>query len=70
MELFPFQLDAATQIAERFRDYIAEPLMITRTKQITFYQNLSSITGSGKTLILAEAVQQPTTYSSRRSLAF
>jgi type III restriction enzyme len=58
MELFPFQLDAATQIAERFRDYIAEPLMITRTKQITFYQNLSSITGSGKTLILAEAVQQ------------
>jgi type III restriction enzyme len=61
MDLFPFQLAAAAQISERFRAYIEEPLMVTRTKQVPFYQNLSAITGSGKTLILAEAIQQIST---------
>lgn len=32
--------------------------MVTKTKPVPFYQNLSSITGSGKTLILADAIEQ------------
>ena len=48
--LFPFQLEKSTEIAERFESYIRDPLTVTRTKIVPFYQNLSSITGSGKTL--------------------
>lgn len=58
MELFPFQIEASTQIADRFHQYTEDPLTITRTRIVPFYQNLSSITGSGKTLILADAVEQ------------
>jgi type III restriction enzyme len=58
MELLPFQISASTQIAERFYQYMEEPLTITRSRIVPFYQNLSSITGSGKTLILADAVEQ------------
>src|SRR5688572_22145623 len=58
MELLPFQLAASTQIADRFSAYMDDPLTITRTRIVPFYQNLSSITGSGKTLILADAVEQ------------
>jgi len=58
MELLPFQLEASTQIADRFHNYMDDPLTITRTRLIPFYQNLSSITGSGKTLILSDAVEQ------------
>lgn len=58
MELLPFQLAASRQIADRFHDYMEDPLTITRTRIIPFYQNLSSITGSGKTLILADAIEQ------------
>lgn len=58
MELLPFQLAASTQIADRFSEYMEDPLAITRTRIVPFYQNLSSITGSGKTLILADAVEQ------------
>src|ERR1039458_1770327 len=58
MELFPFQIEAATQIAERFQTYAQDPLTVTRSKTVPFYQNLSSITGSGKTVILADAVEQ------------
>src|SRR5437868_7558756 len=57
MELLPFQIDASTQIAERFQKYMEEPLAVTRTRILPFYQNLSSITGSGKTLILADAIE-------------
>src|SRR5262245_53363561 len=32
--------------------------MTTKTRTVPFYQNLNSITGSGKTLILADAVSQ------------
>lgn len=45
-------------IADRFQEYMSDPLLTTRTKIVPFYQNLSSITGSGKTLILADAVEQ------------
>ena len=58
MELLPFQIAASTQIAERFHEYMEDPLTITRSRNVPFYQNLSSITGSGKTLILADAVEQ------------
>jgi type III restriction enzyme len=62
MELFPFQLAASTEIADKFARYIAEPLLVTRTKTVPFYQNLSAITGSGKTLILCDAVAQLRSY--------
>lgn len=58
MDLLPFQIEASTQIGDRFREYMREPLTVTRTKIVPFYQNLSAITGSGKTLILADAVEQ------------
>jgi type III restriction enzyme len=58
MELFSFQIEAATQIAQRYHGYAQDPLTVTRTKTVPFYQNLSSITGSGKTVILADAVEQ------------
>lgn len=58
MELLPFQLEASSQIAERFQQYSKNPLTIDRIRIIPFYQNLSSITGSGKTLILADAIEQ------------
>ncbi|MHB1757863.1 MAG: DEAD/DEAH box helicase family protein [Leptospirillum sp.] len=58
MELLPFQIAASTQIAERFHQYMEDPLTITRTRIVPYYQNLSSITGSGKTLILSDAIEQ------------
>lgn len=58
MQLFPFQIEASTQIAERFAAYAADPLMITKTKPVPFYQNLNALTGSGKTVILADTVSQ------------
>ncbi|GGL63010.1 DEAD/DEAH box helicase family protein [Sporolactobacillus putidus] len=58
MELIPFQIEASSKIADRFKDYMMDPLTVTRTQLVPFYQNLSSITGSGKTLILADALQQ------------
>jgi type III restriction enzyme len=58
MELLPFQAEAATQIAGRFRDYMQDPLAVRLTQLVPFYQNLAAITGAGKTLILADAVEQ------------
>lgn len=58
MKLFPFQINASTQIANRFRDYMEDPLPRTRHSIVPFYQNLTSITGSGKTIILADAIEQ------------
>jgi type III restriction enzyme len=58
MDLLPFQIEASTQIADRFEKYMRESLTVTRTKVVPFYQNLSAITGSGKTLILADAIEQ------------
>lgn len=58
MQLFPFQIAASTEIADKFVSYAQEPLTITRHKVVPFYQNLNAITGSGKTLILADAIAQ------------
>lgn len=58
MELIRFQERASTQIAQRFFDYSINPLMVDRTTPVPFLQTLVSITGSGKTLMLADAVSQ------------
>ena len=66
MELLPFQIEASAQIAERFHEYMEDPLTITRARLVPFYQNLSAITGSGKTLILADAIEQnPESFAGR-----
>lgn len=58
MQLFKFQEAAATQIAERYAAYAGDPLLVDRTTSVPFLQTLVSITGSGKTLILADAISQ------------
>ena len=57
-DLYPFQIKASTQIADRFRRYMEDPLTITRTKIVPFYQNLHALTGAGKTVILADTIEQ------------
>jgi type III restriction enzyme len=59
IELKEFQKQAADQIAERFAKYYDEPPMRGTRKNprvVPFYQSLDSITASGKTVILADAV--------------
>jgi type III restriction enzyme len=59
LELFQFQRTAASQIADRYTEYVADPATTGRSKSqkiVPFYQALSSITGSGKTAILAQAI--------------
>ncbi|MBZ0329685.1 DEAD/DEAH box helicase family protein [Halomonas sp. ANAO-440] len=58
MDLIRFQERAATQIANRFFDYSVNPLLVDRTTPVPFLQTLVAITGSGKTLMLADAVSQ------------
>lgn len=65
MDLLPFQEAASTQIANRFGDYIVDPLMIDMKRRLPFFQMLVSITGSGKTLMLADAVSQMRTHVPR-----
>ncbi|REE02317.1 hypothetical protein [Citricoccus muralis] len=64
IELFQFQRTYASQIADRFVSYLDDPVATGRLKNrrvVPFYQALSSITGSGKTAILAQAVGEITT---------
>lgn len=59
MDLYDFQTTAAEKIADRTVAYFQKPIEITvggETTRVPFAQFLSSITASGKTLILAEAV--------------
>jgi type III restriction enzyme len=59
LELKDFQQRAATQIAERFLRYYADPPVTGKAKtlrRVPFFQALASITASGKTVILADAV--------------
>lgn len=61
IELFQFQSDASTQIADRFISYLADPVVIGTRKnprRVPFFQALSSLTASGKTVILADATAQ------------
>jgi type III restriction enzyme len=59
IELKEFQQKAAEQIADRFAHYYEEPPMRGRRgtlRVVPFYQSLDSITASGKTVMLADAV--------------
>jgi type III restriction enzyme len=56
MEMLDFQIEASEKIAKRFQNYKKDPLFISQNKKIPFYQQLSAITGSGKTLILIETI--------------
>ena len=58
MELIGFQERAASQISNRFFEYSENPLMVDRTTPVPFLQTLVAITGSGKTLMLADAISQ------------
>ena len=64
MELLKFQIIASEQIALRLSEYLKDPLVKTKSEIIPFYQNLSSITGSGKTVILADCIEQIRAYLS------
>lgn len=64
MELMKFQIQASEMIAKRYSEYMKEPLPALKGRYVPFYQNLSAITGSGKTLILADTIEQIRAYSS------
>ncbi|AXV06758.1 hypothetical protein DVS28_a2073 [Euzebya pacifica] len=59
--LFPFQSQAAAEIASRYARFMADRPVVGTQKDprpLPFYQALSSITASGKTAILAETIAQ------------
>ena len=58
IELKPFQVRAAKQIADRYAFFDGHPYRPTYKGKLPrpFYQALSAITGAGKTPVLAEAV--------------
>ncbi len=59
IELFEFQIRAADSIVDRYAEYWNDPAITGRRnsqRAIPFFQSLASITASGKTVILAEAV--------------
>ena len=68
MDLMKFQIQASETIAERYSKYMEEPLPGLRGKFVPFYQNLSAITGAGKTLILADTIEQIRAYSSTQPI--
>lgn len=66
IELFDFQREASDQIADRFHDYAADPVTTgpqSRRLTIPYFQALASVTASGKTAILADAVSSMCVYS-------
>ena len=58
MELYRFQSLVSSSIANKFKEYMEDPLYRTREEIVPFFYNLSAITGAGKTLILADAIAQ------------
>ena len=68
MELMKFQIQASDMIAKRYSEYMKEPLPALKGKFVPFYQNLSAITGAGKTLILADTIEQIRAYSSTQPI--
>ncbi len=58
IELFQFQRDASATIAGRFVEYLDDPVIVgtaKKSRRVPFYQTLSALTASGKTVILADA---------------
>ncbi|MBQ3061547.1 MAG: DEAD/DEAH box helicase family protein [Lachnospiraceae bacterium] len=68
MELKNFQIEASEQIAERYESYMSDPLYIRKNEIVPFYQNLSAITGAGKTLVLADAIEQMRTITTTQPI--
>ncbi|TDO57352.1 type III restriction enzyme [Kribbella sp. VKM Ac-2571] len=61
IELLQFQSIAASQISDRYLEYVANPVEAGRKNNkrvVPFYQALSALTGAGKTPILAQAVRE------------
>lgn len=60
ISLFPFQIEASTTIADRYRAFVTDPDRPRKKGYgpLPFYQTLHALTGSGKTPILADAVAQ------------
>lgn len=61
IELFQFQREASAQVADRFISYLDDPVLVGTAKnprKVPFFQALSSLTASGKTVILADATSQ------------
>lgn len=61
IELFQFQLEASASISERTIAYLDDPVVegtAKNTRRIPFFQALSSVTASGKTVVLADATSQ------------
>lgn len=61
IDLFQFQREASTQIADRFMEYHGNAVLKGTAKKpinVPFFQALAAITGAGKTAILADAVSQ------------
>ncbi|MEI9418692.1 DEAD/DEAH box helicase family protein [Mesorhizobium sp. Cs1321R2N1] len=59
-ELLPFQARASDQIAARYVELVGDARRPTEHRgwDVPFYQALSSVTGSGKTVILADTLSQ------------
>jgi type III restriction enzyme len=61
IELFQFQREASATISERFIAYLDDPAIVgtaRNPRRVPFFQALSSLTASGKTVILADATAQ------------
>ena len=61
IELFQFQREAAATIADRFITYMDDAVIGGTAKsprRVPFFQALSSLTASGKTVILADATAE------------
>ena len=59
IELYPFQQEASDSISGRFTAYYGDPVIQgtkLNTRSVPFFQALASVTASGKTVILADAV--------------
>lgn len=61
IELLQFQSEASSTVSDRFIAYLDDPVITGTAKhprRVPFFQALSSITASGKTVILADATAQ------------
>lgn len=58
IELFQFQEEASASLADRFIEYLNDPVIVgtaKKSRRVPFFQALSSLTASGKTVIMAHA---------------
>lgn len=58
IQLLDFQREASESIAARFKRYLDDRPPVRRRRTVPFYQALAAITGAGKTVVLADAVDR------------